>query len=111
MTILKVPGVRKPLPVRSIVWIAGDDSYAHLYFLNGQHYTITRTLKWFVLQLPDFVRLHKSILVNPVHVTDCQREQPRSALVTVRTGTTFPVAHRRVEGVVKSLQPTKTDPP
>lgn len=111
MPILKLPGFRKPLPVQSIIWIAGDDSYAHVHFLNGQRYTITRTLKWFVLQLPDLVRLHKSVLVNPVHVTGCQREQSRRSLVTVRTGTSFPVARRRVEDVVKSLRPTKTDLP
>jgi DNA-binding LytR/AlgR family response regulator len=74
--------------------------------LNGQRYTITRTLKWFVLQLPDFVRLHKSTLANPVHVTGCQRQQSRSALVMVRIETSFPVARRRVDLVVKSLRPT-----
>ena len=105
MSTLKVPGIRKPVPIRSIVWIQGVDNYARLYFRNGQQFLATRTLKWFDDQLPQFIRIRKSVLVNANHVTHCQWEPCRSVLITVRTGVAFPVARRRVGLVAERLEP------
>jgi len=91
------------MPVQSVVWIQGSDNYARLHFQNGQQFLATRTLKWFEHQLPQFIRLRKSVLVTPAHVTRCQREHSRAILVTVRTGMAFPVARRRVVSVTESV--------
>ena len=105
MLTLKVPGLQKPVATQSIVWIQGVGNYARIYFRNGEEFLASRTLKWFDSQLPQFVRIRKSVLINSNHVTRCQWNQSRNVLVTVRTGNAFSVARRRIGLVAESLAP------
>lgn len=108
MTRLKVPAIRKPLPVESILWIEGYNNYVTIHFLNGQRYTATRTLKWFEDQLPNFVRLRKGALVNFSHIIDVKRTRFREVEIYLRTGIKLPVARRRIKVVTEQLNAAPT---
>ncbi|TYA73991.1 LytR/AlgR family response regulator transcription factor [Seonamhaeicola marinus] len=50
----------------SIVYCEADDNYTELYLRNGEKYLVSKTLKYFedILGSENFVRIHKSFLVN-----------------------------------------------
>ncbi|AQG79999.1 LytTR family DNA-binding domain-containing protein [Spirosoma montaniterrae] len=104
MTTLKVPGIYTPLPVELIVWIQGDENYVRMHLINGRYHTLTRTLKWFDIQLPQFVRLHKSTLVNPAYVTHLNWAGSRNVKAVLRTGVVLRISRRRIRSVATQLQ-------
>jgi len=61
--------------VKDIVRCQADDNFTQFYLLNGKKYMICRTLKFFdeLLSEFDFVRVHKSHLINIQHVTQYKK--------------------------------------
>ncbi len=49
-----------------IVYCEADDNYTKIYLRSGEHYLVSKTLKYFeeTLGTDSFVRIHKSYLVN-----------------------------------------------
>jgi DNA-binding LytR/AlgR family response regulator len=103
MTTLNVAGLENPIAIESITWIQGDRNYARIYFSNRPTYLVTQTLKWFDEQLPSFVRIHKSALINPLYVIGFEQEISRAAQVLLRTGHRLPVSRRRIDAVRTEL--------
>lgn len=104
MTTLKVPGLHRPLPIDTIIWIQGDENYVHMHLLNGRYYTLTNTLKWYDEQLPQFVRLHKSSLVNPAYVTHLKRANSRNVKAILSNGLSLRVSRRRIGPVIRQFE-------
>lgn len=54
------------ITITDISYCEADDNYTKIYLRNGEDYLVSKTLKYFedVLGNMDFVRVHKSFLVN-----------------------------------------------
>lgn len=103
MTTLKVAGLDKPIVNSSIVWIEGDGNYARLHFTDSHSYLASQTLKGFEAKLPAFVRVHKSVLINPKHIVRFEQTKAKQAWIVMSTGQHIEIAHRRINQVRHTL--------
>lgn len=76
-----------------IVQVQGESNYSRIFFSDGQNIVITQNLGMIEQKLPsDFVRIHKSHLVNVRYVSGILRRQKAVMLIN---GCRIPVARRR----------------
>ena len=85
-------------PSHTITYLAGDANYTHIFFQDGSTQLFARTLSSLVPLLPDFVRIHKTFLVNPWWVTGYQSTGFRKAVIEVG-GAWLPVSRRNIRAV------------
>lgn len=104
MTTLKIPGLRNPLSLETIVWIEGDGNYSWIHFSARPKLLATQTLKWFANQLPSFIRVHKSSLVNLSHVKAFHRINSGEAKIILSNETALLVSRRRIQSIVDFLK-------
>jgi DNA-binding NarL/FixJ family response regulator len=80
-----------------ITYILGDNNYSWLCFRNGQKLLVSKTLYYFEKRLPDFIRVHKTAMVNPTYVKGFTAP-PRTKMqgkIHLSNGITLPVGRRR----------------
>lgn len=92
------------VPVGSICRCEASDNYTHLYFDNGEHLVVSKTLKEFALLLKshDFVRTHQSHLVNLHFVKSYLKED--GGLLLLKDKTKIPISRAHREQVKLLLQ-------
>lgn len=100
---IKLPGHRQPVPIRSIMWLEGEASYTRLHYQDGVCTLVSQPLRWFEEQLR-FVRVHKSAIVNPVHVRQFDQKKGRAGWVKLTDGTVLPVSRGRLEYTAHLLE-------
>lgn len=110
MSVVK-PAIQYPI---LIAYLEGANNYTWLHFRDGEKQLLAKPISYLELQpeLVDFVRIHKTILVNPICVEQLV-EPPRpkmAAAVQLEGGLTLPVSRRRWVRVATLLQ-TKLPPP
>lgn len=89
----------------AILYLAGDGNYTHIHFLVNPSVLYATTLSAFARELPEFVRIHKSYLINPNHITN-YRSNGRNAMEVQVGKLWLPISRRRIveaESVVKLL--------
>lgn len=89
-----------------LAYFSGADNYTWVHFRNGKRQLLAKPLAYFEKQLPDFIRIHKTALINPAFVADVQ-PPPRSKMagaVRLLDGTVLPVSRRRWAGALATLQ-------
>ena len=99
MCVLKLPGLSSPVAFDSIIWVEGHGNYSWVYFTDQPRYLSAKTLKWIEDQLPGFIRVHKSALLNPTHVAGVTLTAPRRLSIRMSNGLKLLVARRRIERV------------
>ncbi|MCK8493545.1 LytTR family transcriptional regulator [Spirosoma sp. RP8] len=99
MPTLKLAGLEKRVAIQSIIWIEGDGNYARFYFDNSQEYLVSQTLKCVEAYLPAFIRIHKSVLINPDHITQFEQYKAKEAFVVMSNGHRIQLAYRRIDDV------------
>lgn len=111
MTSLSLPGFRRKQRVEriDIIYLAGVGNYTCFHLANGHRLIVARTLAQFG-NLPQFLRIHKSYLVNQAHIQQVRFSRPNDALVRMRSGDTLPVACRRVALVARHVKGLGTHP-
>ena len=86
---LLVPNGSKDIliPVRTITWIEAADYYARIH-VAGKAYTLRQTIKELssLLHPNEFVRIHRSTIVNVRAIAETLREGPADAWVILNTG-------------------------
>ena len=92
-------------PPREIMRCEGNDNYTRFYLINGKELLVSRTLKDFedILTDHDFVRVHKSHLVNMSYVTKFDKE----GLIWLTNETPIPVSRRKRAQIVRYFEGTK----
>ena len=90
--------------IDEIDWIEADDYYAAIHARNGRH-MIRESLSSLELRLDrrQFVRTHRSAIVNVDRVCELRREMGETILV-LRSGTRVPVSRRRRAQVTSVLR-------
>ncbi|MCK8493185.1 LytTR family transcriptional regulator DNA-binding domain-containing protein [Spirosoma sp. RP8] len=86
-----------------ITYLMGWGNYTRVFLVDSSPELNSTTLKKCVGTLPGFIRLSKSLAVNPNHILQIRRKGDRSADVLVN-GNWLPVSRRRVSSVVRQLQ-------
>jgi two-component system LytT family response regulator len=96
---LLVPDGRRmvPVAVADIVWIKAEDDYARIH-AGGRSYLVTRTLKELEARLDpeQFIRLHRSALVQAAHIREIVGDGASRYRVRLSDGTTVVVSRRSV---------------
>jgi DNA-binding LytR/AlgR family response regulator len=95
------------IPTHSIIWLEGDGNYTRIHLQNGKLQSLPYTLKFISEKLPDFVRIHKSSLVNPIYVQELTSKGYQDYWVRLSSGHTLSVSRKRMpQTAVKLNLPT-----
>jgi DNA-binding LytR/AlgR family response regulator len=90
--------------------LTGDGNYTWLHSETGKKEIKAKTLKAYSQTLPGFIRIHKSILVNPEFIS--QLEAParvgEAGSVILQNGVQLSISRRRWAPVLKQLMATET---
>ena len=88
--------------IDDIVRLEADSSYTHIHLVNQRPFTASKTLKHFeeMLEEFNFIRTHKSHLINPRHIT---RLSSNNEFVLLSDGSRVEVSRRKKEDVQKQL--------
>lgn len=103
MSVVK-PAIRHPA---LIAYLAGANNYTWLYFRNGEKKMLAKPISYLETQLTEFIRVHKTALVNPACVEKLQQppRQRMAGSVQLEGGIVLPVSRRRWREVALALQP------
>ncbi|MES2766155.1 MAG: LytTR family DNA-binding domain-containing protein [Bacteroidota bacterium] len=95
---LAVPSRDKVLlvDVTNIVYFKADDNYAKMYQTNGEELTVSKSLKECedLFSDSDFIRIHKSYLINLHHVKAYVRADTGGGSVELTNSTSVEVSRR-----------------
>lgn len=88
--------------IDDILRLEADRSYTHIHLVNKKPFIASKTLKHFeeMLEEFNFIRTHKSHLVNPKHIT---RLSSDNEYVLLTDGSKIEVSRRKKEEVQKQL--------
>ena len=88
--------------IDDILRLEADRSYTHIYLDNQRPFLASKTLKHFeeMLEEFNFIRTHKSHLVNPRHITRLSND---NEFVLLSDGSKVEVSRRKKEAVQKQL--------
>ncbi|GAB4018076.1 response regulator transcription factor [Spirosoma koreense] len=102
MSVIK-PALQHP---EQIAYFAGASNYCWLYFQNGEKKLLAKPISYLESQLPDFIRIHKTVLINPACVKSLHQpaRKKMAGQVCLDNGETFPVSRRRLTEVIERLQ-------
>ena len=106
MSVIK-PALQHP---ELIAYFSGANNYCWLFFRNGEKKLLAKPISYLESKLPGFIRVHKTVLINPTYIKSLH-EPPRRKMagtVCLDNGEVFPVSRRRWPQVVESLQSHQT---
>lgn len=107
---LVVPGYKNKLCPEHIIWIQGEGNYSRIHLTTGKQLMIAQTLRMFEPLIPDFIRIHKSSIVNPNHVIGIRMLRgPKIGILGLTGDVELIVARRRFEKVSEKLQKKQQD--
>ncbi|AYQ31645.1 LytTR family transcriptional regulator [Runella sp. SP2] len=99
-----VGGIPRPIDKFQIVYMQSEVNYTRLFLKSGKSYLESKTLKHFneVLGNVDFVRIHKSYLVNAKHIVAMTPDN-----VLLLNGEELPISRRKRRALKKDNALTK----
>ncbi|GAB4034384.1 hypothetical protein GCM10028809_39630 [Spirosoma gilvum] len=101
---IKLPGLKKVISLKTIVRLQGYGNYSWMYLANQPRpVLLAQTLKWFEEQLPDFVRVHKSELINPTFIQTVFHHDAQSMEVGLPDEYKAKVSRRRIIEVLAKI--------
>lgn len=99
---LKLPGLAEPVAIELIVCLEANINYVWLHYRQDdrdQKHLAAKTLKWVEAQLPGFIRIHQSLIINPAHIAQTTSYNAQHMMIRMGNGMSLPVSRRRVERV------------
>jgi two-component system LytT family response regulator len=103
--IIHYNGMAIPIRMSEVAFIMADANYSVIYMKNKQEYYTAKTLKLieeYVEELPDFIRINKSIIVNKTYIVQYQKGEPY--LVHLQNGKQFEISRRKRADVLEKLK-------
>ena len=88
---------KKKIPVADILRFEGNGNYSYVQ-TTTKRYLVSKTLLVFQRELPDFVRTHRSYLVNPVHCLHIDFPRKVYCCITQSDGAEIPVTKHLLNG-------------
>ena len=105
MNFIHLPGYRNPVLIESIVWLEGEASYTRVHYQTGTFAIVTLPLRWFEYQL-DFIRVHRSAIVNPLFVKEFVQKRGRTGWIRLINERVIAISRTRLERTAIRLQCT-----
>lgn len=101
MSVIK-PALQYP---ERIAYFVGANNYCWIYFRNGDKKLLAKPISYMESQLPDFIRVHKTVLINPAYIKslDHPLRTKMAGKICLDSGEIFPVSRRRWPQVVAYL--------
>ena len=86
--------------------LSGANNYSFVHFRTGEQLLVSKSLRFLEHQLPSFIRIHKTLLVNPTCVVTLQSHAStkNSGAVILEDGTVLPVSRRQWPGLIHSVE-------
>ncbi|WP_234734558.1 LytR/AlgR family response regulator transcription factor [Tellurirhabdus bombi] len=95
----------------SVTHLTGEGNYAWLHYSDGRKHITAQTLKHLESVLPEYIRIHKSFLVNPAYIRKVKPfPHTLSGVVILVNGTELPVSRRRWPQVEDRLSRIRKGP-
>jgi len=93
-----IGGIPRPIEKSQIVYMQSEVNYTRFFLKNGKSYLESKTLKYFngVLGNVEFVRVHKSYLVNAKLILAMNTDS-----VLLQNGEELPISRRKMRGLKK----------
>ncbi|MBO3697297.1 LytTR family DNA-binding domain-containing protein [Roseivirga sp. E12] len=92
LLILKVQEGEFCKPLKDIICIEGDRNYSRIKLVGGSAELVAKTLSYFeeLLEDKDFFRIHKSTVINRLHISKVKNE-----FIVLSTGEEIAISRRR----------------
>lgn len=92
------------IPYREIIYCHSNDNYTDIFLLSGRKIVASKTLKYFSEQLPadKFFRIHKSYLVNLMHIKKYLKLD--GGVLLMENEASLPVSRNKKEEILKLIQ-------
>lgn len=93
------------------MYFSGANNYCWAHFRNGDKTLLAKPISFLESQLTAFVRVHKTVLLNPAYVSQLfpPATKKMAGRITLTGGIDVPVSRRRWTEVVERLQPSPLD--
>ncbi|GAB3772028.1 hypothetical protein GCM10028818_11670 [Spirosoma horti] len=99
-----IPGYRDPQNTQRMIRLEGNGNYTIIHFADSSKILmVAQTLRYFEEQIPDFIRVNKSALVNPAYVEELIRTGPKTMILRLNDGIELLVSRRRINDVMMKL--------
>ncbi|WP_234733811.1 response regulator transcription factor [Tellurirhabdus bombi] len=89
-----------------VSYLSGASNYSWVYFRDGRKTLISKPISYFEARLPQFLRIHKTALINPTCI-DHLENPPRPKMagkMYLFDGTVLPVSRRRWNDITALLR-------
>lgn len=101
---VRIPDYRHLQDAQSLTRLTGNGNYTWIELMGQQKpILVSQTLKYFEQQLPDFVRVSKSILLNPGWVVGLQQPNAKTLHLELADGSRIDVPRRRIQATIYKL--------
>lgn len=90
----------------TIIRIEGNSNYSWIYFAGGRKVLMSTTLLKYQQDLPAFIRVHKSHLINPAFIDRLDYRGPSACGIYLKDNTRIPVSKHRLAGLFGYQKPT-----
>lgn len=101
---LLIPGYRRIQNNQSLIRLTGDGNYTRIELANETSpLVVSQNLKYFERQLPDFIRVSKSVLLNPSYVIGTTRQDSSTVYLRLVDGSLTLVSRRRMAEIINKL--------
>lgn len=89
----------------ALTHLTGANNYTWLHFWNGEKQMVAKTLRLLETDLPSFIRIHKTVLVNPSYITELQPPPgyKKSGTMSLYNGLQLPISRRRWTEVAEQM--------
>lgn len=93
------------ISVSDIIYLEGAGSYTNIFISNRKEIFSSRPLKHYetlLIEMPQFVRVHKSFIVNRDYISKIIKSQ--GGLLVMTNGTTIPISENHKQQVYKMFE-------
>lgn len=102
---LWIPGYRHIQDAQALNRLTGNGNYTWIELATEKRpVLVSQTLTYFERQLPDFIRVSKSTLLNPNQVIGTVREDARTVSSRLADESLIPIPRRRQAEVIDKLR-------
>jgi DNA-binding LytR/AlgR family response regulator len=98
---IHIGGLVRTIDIQNIMYLQSEVNYTRFFAKDGKTYLEAKTLKHFnkVLEDTDFIRIHKSYLVNKNSIVSMNAD-----FVLLKNGTQLPVSRRKGRALKRNFK-------
>ncbi len=84
----------------SMTHLTGAGNYSWLHYSDGRKEVFSGTLSFYEQSLPEFIRIHKTALINPRFISGFELpDNKKNGFVVLKGGIVLPISRRRTLAV------------